>query len=98
MIEVNVPTAYIVVPHCTSWRICSTAPFAFSWGVFAGLAVTGPFWPVAMLTAAAPAGAMPNMARPALRAEASSAPGTSRRMKFPHSGLTDIGLSHVLPT
>jgi hypothetical protein len=23
LIEVNVPTAYIVPPHCTSWRICS---------------------------------------------------------------------------
>src|SRR5262249_28252607 len=30
LIAVNVPTAYIVPPHCTSWRICST------WLVFAG--------------------------------------------------------------
>ena len=42
LIEVKVPTAYIVPPHCTSWRTCSTAPVVFSCGVFAGVADTGP--------------------------------------------------------
>src|SRR6266536_6430770 len=40
LIEVNVPTAYIVLPHCTSWRTCSTTPVAFSCGVFAGVGDT----------------------------------------------------------
>src|ERR1022692_475511 len=84
--EVKVPTAYIVPPHCTSWRTCSTAPVAFSCGVFAGMAVTGPAGATA---ATAPAGAMPNRRSPALRPEASSAPGTSRRMRFPQIQSSD---------
>src|SRR5580700_5598204 len=74
--EVKVPTAYIVPPHCTSWRTCSTAPVVFSCGVLAGDADTGPAGPAAL------AGARPARSSPALTAEASSAPGTSRRMMF----------------
>ena len=51
--EVKVPTAYIVPPHCTSWRTCSTAPVAFSCGVLAGVADTGPVAASAAVPAAA---------------------------------------------
>src|SRR5436305_11592520 len=40
--ELKMPTAYIVVPHWTSWRTCSTVPSGFRWGAFAGMVVTGP--------------------------------------------------------
>src|SRR5215469_5520372 len=45
LIWVKVPTAYMVVPHCTSWRICSVTPVATSVGVPAtGVEDTGPVW------------------------------------------------------
>src|ERR1022692_342199 len=47
LIEVNVPTAYMVVPHCTSCRTCSVVPVAFSCGVGAGVLDTGPAVPAA---------------------------------------------------
>src|SRR5580704_15697841 len=41
--ELKVPTAYIVPPHCASWRTCSVAPVFASCGVpAAGVDDTGP--------------------------------------------------------
>ena len=56
LIEVKVPTAYMVPPHCTSWRICSFVLVALSCGVWlAGVVDTGPV--------AAPAGTAAHQAR-----------------------------------
>src|SRR6266581_9232149 len=42
-IEVKVPTANMVPPHCTSCRTCSVVPVGASWGVpLAGCVDTGP--------------------------------------------------------
>src|SRR5260370_33796613 len=43
---VKVPTAYMVLPHCTSWRTCSAVvPLLASAGVpLAGAGDTGPAW------------------------------------------------------
>ena len=42
-ISVKLPTANMVLPHCTSWRTVSVVPVAASFGVpVAGVADTGP--------------------------------------------------------
>ena len=42
-ISVKLPTAYMVLPHCTSWRTVSVVPVAASFGVpVAGVDDTGP--------------------------------------------------------
>ena len=42
-ISEKLPTAYMVPPHCTSWRTVSVVPVAASFGVpVAGVADTGP--------------------------------------------------------
>ena len=42
-ISVKLPTAYMVPPHCTSWRTVSVVPVAASFGVpVAGVDDTGP--------------------------------------------------------
>ena len=33
VIAVKVPTAYMVLPHCASWRTCSVVPVLASCGV-----------------------------------------------------------------
>lgn len=39
----KLPTAYMMPPHVTSWRICSVFPVLASWGVpAAGVRDTGP--------------------------------------------------------
>ncbi|HET7245425.1 MAG TPA: hypothetical protein VFJ07_11380 [Streptosporangiaceae bacterium] len=42
-ISEKLPTAYMVPPHCTSWRTVSVVPVAASFGVLvSGVANTGP--------------------------------------------------------
>src|ERR1022692_3481151 len=40
LIEVKLPTAYMMPPHCTSCRTCSVVPVGFNCGVAPGLVDT----------------------------------------------------------
>ena len=72
----KLPTAYIVLPHCTSCRTCWTGlSLPYTWGVSAGDAETGP-----VCAAAAPADAMPSRASAAEMTEADSKRETGLRM------------------
>ena len=79
LIWVNVPTAYMVPPQSTSWRICSVVPVATSVGVpLTGVGDTAPA--STGLAGAADAGAWRQHATAAM--PAISAP---RAPCFPHS-------------
>src|SRR5580693_6847629 len=83
--EVKVPTAYIVPPHCTSWRTCSTEPVALSCGVLAGV------YP------ATPAGgrlASPVDSNGPLEADASPLP--VRTSPAPRTGVSNAGISRCI--
>jgi hypothetical protein len=80
LIAVNVPTAYIVLPHCASFRTCSVVPVFDSWGVpEAGVADTGPV--------AAPAGAAVQIMLAASAAAPATAPARHllRHIESPHA-------------
>src|SRR5215813_1063108 len=79
LIWVRVPTAYMVSPHCTSWRTCWVVPVSASVGVpLAGMGDTAPA--STALAGAAAAGAGRQHAPAAM--PAISAPSAPR---FPHS-------------
>ncbi len=67
LIKVKVPTANMVLPHCTSWRIWSVAPSATSVGVRAtGAGDTGPVWASAGVPDAADSSRQQALAAPAI--------------------------------
>jgi hypothetical protein len=75
LIEVKVPTAYIMPPQSTSWRICSVDVVVASWGVPAsGVADTGP--------PAAPAGVSPAAPTPTTATTVAAPFHTSHRPTF----------------
>src|SRR6516165_11144009 len=79
LIEVNVPTAYMVPPHCTSWRTCSVVPVSASVGVpLAGVGDAGP-------ASARPAGAASADAGKQHAPATTPAISAPRAPRFPHS-------------